>query len=99
MADDVAVAIDTSIGPARLSRAWRRAALVVVAVFAAVFVAQHHEDVPDAWEYVRAAGRWWLALAAGLTATWLVNLGLLQSAAQRAAGLPTRRFTVAVATI
>jgi uncharacterized protein (TIRG00374 family) len=73
---------------------WKRVAIVVIVAFAAAFVVQHHEDVPEAWKVVRTADGWWLALAALLTAAWLVNFGLLQAAAQRAAGLPTRPFAI-----
>jgi hypothetical protein len=43
----------------RTRRAWKRVAIVVVAAFAAVFVAQHREDVPEAWTVVRTASVWW----------------------------------------
>jgi uncharacterized protein (TIRG00374 family) len=99
MADDLTVGTGAPIDRSRPRRVWKRVAIVVVVAFAAVFVAQHHEDVPEAWRVVRTASVWWLALAAALTAAWLVNFGLLHAAAQRAAGLPTRPFDVTVPAI
>jgi uncharacterized protein (TIRG00374 family) len=99
MASDLTVGVDTTIDRSRSRRVWKRAAIVVVLVFAAVFVVQHHEEVPEAWKVVRTADGWWLTLAAVLTVAWLVNFGLLQSAAQRAAGLPTPRFAIIVPSI
>jgi uncharacterized protein (TIRG00374 family) len=92
MANDLGVV--APVDRSHTLRVWKRVAVGVVVAFAAAFVAQHHEDVPEAWRVVRTASVWWLAAAAVLTAAWLVNFGLLQSAAQRAAGLPTRPFAV-----
>jgi uncharacterized protein (TIRG00374 family) len=92
MANDAASG--ASVDRSRVRRLWKRVALGIVAVFAAVFVVQHHEDIPDAWSVMRTASPSWLTLAALFAVAWLVNYGLLHSAAQRAAGLPTRVFAV-----
>ena len=89
---DVVVATDSS--PSR--RVWRRVAIGVVLVFAAAFVVQHRQDVPDAWRVVRHSSPAWLGLAAVLTVAWLLNLGLLHAATQRSAGLGTRAVEMAM---
>lgn len=88
MTNDVTVEVGLTSGSASRRR-WRRVAWVIVAVFALGFILQHHDEVPAAWRVVSAASLAWLALALALTTAWLVNLGFLHAASQRAVGLPT----------
>jgi uncharacterized protein (TIRG00374 family) len=73
--------------PAPTFRWGRRVAAVVVTVLAAWFVITNRAELADALSAVGQADGRWLAVGTMLAVAGMANKGMLQAAAQRAAGL------------
>ena len=70
-------------------RICRAALATLVAALAGFFLVAHRHELPVTWQAVHDADRRWLAVGVLVAIAATVNKGMLQAAAQRAAGLDT----------